>query len=140
MTSDTSMQDKLAYLIASISRQLDEELSEILKPQGIAIEQFRILTALSDMDRRPMRDLAGVVLVDPASLTKIVDRMVAEALVFRAPAPDDRRKVLICLASKGKALYERLKILHDAQQHKLVNRLSERKADQLADILRGLIN
>ncbi len=64
----------------------------------------------------------------------------AEALVFRAPAPDDRRKVLICLASKGKALYERLKILHDAQQHKLVNRLSERKADQLADILRGLIN
>ncbi len=59
MTGDTSMQDKLAYLIASISRQLDEELSEILKPQGIAIEQFRILTALSDMDRRPMRDLAA---------------------------------------------------------------------------------
>ncbi len=60
-----------------------------------------------------MRDLANVVLVDAASLTKVIDRMVVEALVFRAPDPEDRRKVLICLASKGKALYERLKILHE---------------------------
>jgi DNA-binding MarR family transcriptional regulator len=133
------LQDQIAYLIASINRQLEEELSEVLKPQGIAIEQFRILTALSLSDGRPMRDLASVVLVDPASLTKIIDRMVVEALVFRAPDPEDRRKVLICLASKGKALYERLKILHDAQQRKLVSRLSEKKADQLGGILRSLM-
>jgi DNA-binding MarR family transcriptional regulator len=134
------MQDQLAYLIASINRQLEEELSDILKPQGVVIEHFRILTALAASDCRPMRDLASAVLIDPASLTKVIDRMVVEALVFRAPDPNDRRKVLICMASKGKALYERLKILHDAQQQSLVSRLSERKADQLADILRGLMN
>lgn len=134
------MQDQIAYLIASINRQLEEEMSDILKPQGVAIEHFRILTALAGSDSRPMRDLANAVLIDPASLTKVIDRMVVEALVFRAPDPNDRRKVLICMASKGKALYERLKILHDAQQHSLVSRLSERKADQLTDILRGLMN
>lgn len=134
------LQEQLAYLIASVNRQLEEELSDVLKPQGIAIEQFRILTALSISDCRPMRDLASTVLVDPASLTKIVDRMVVEALVFRALDPEDRRKVLICLASKGKALYEQLKILHDVQQQKLISRLSEKKADQLGGILRGLIS
>lgn len=139
MAGKSTMHDQLAYLIASLNRQLEEELSEVLKPEGIAIEQFRILTALSLTDGRPMRDLASVVLVDPASLTKIIDRMVVEALVFRAPDPEDRRKVLICLASKGRALYERLKTLHDAQQRKLVNRLSETKADQLGGILRGLV-
>jgi DNA-binding MarR family transcriptional regulator len=138
--SKPTMQDQLAYLIASINRQLEEEMSDILKPQGVVIEHFRILTALATSDGRPMRDLASAVLIDPASLTKVIDRMVVEALVFRAPDPNDRRKVLICMASKGKALYERLKILHDAQQHNLVSRLSERKADQLADILRGLMN
>ncbi len=140
MSEPVPLQEHLAYLIASLNRQLEDELSDVLKPQGLAIEHFRILTALSIADRRPMRDLASVVLVDAASLTKVIDRMVVEALVFRAPDPEDRRKVLICLASKGKALYERLKILHDAQQQKLVSRLTEKKADQLGVILRGLVS
>ncbi len=132
------MEDQLAYLIASVNRQLEEELIETLRPDGIPIEQFRILSALSSSDGRSMRELAEIVLVDPASLTKIVDRMVVDALVYRAPAPGDRRKVLIFLASKGTVLHNKLKGALTAQQRHLIGRLTEQKAEELTLLLREL--
>jgi DNA-binding MarR family transcriptional regulator len=77
--------------------------------------------------------------VDAASLTKIIDRMVVEALVYRAVAPEDRRRVLIFLAPKGKTLQNKLKGVLGAQQRNLVNRLDISKAKELARILQGLL-
>jgi DNA-binding MarR family transcriptional regulator len=135
----SNMEDQLAYLIASVNRQLEEELQESLRPEGIPLEQFRILSALASSDGRSMGELATIVLVDAASLTKIVDRMVVEALVYRAVAPEDRRRVLIFLATKGKALHNRLKGVLGDQQRSLVDRLDLSKAKELTRILRGLM-
>src|SRR5438552_3800061 len=101
------LKDQLGYIIASVNRQLEEELHERLRPAGVPIEQFRILEALSGGDAYPMGELAGHALVEPPTLTKIVDRMVADALVYRTPDPSDRRRVLILIAPAGKALYRR---------------------------------
>lgn len=138
VANPSNMEDQLAYLIASVNRQLEEELQESLRPEGVPIEQFRILGALTSSNGRPMSELASIVLVDAASLTKIVDRMVVEALVYRAVAPDDRRRVLIFIAAKGKALYNRLKGVLGDQQRKLVDRLDVSKAKELTRILREL--
>jgi len=132
------MEDNLAYLIASVNRQLEDELAEALRPDGIPIEQFRILASLAEQDGRSMRALADAVLVDPASLTKIIDRMVADALVYRAPAPEDRRKVLIFLSSKGTALHDKVKGALSVQQRHLTGRLSEDKVNELAGLMREL--
>ncbi|KPF98163.1 hypothetical protein IP86_11890 [Rhodopseudomonas sp. AAP120] len=133
------MQDQIAYLIASVNRQLEEELSDSLRPEGIPIEQFRILNALAETDGLSMGELAAAVLVDAGSLTKIVDRMVADALVYRGVAPSDRRRIRIFLASKGKATNKRLKGISNKQQRGLIERLDPAKAKELTRLLRGLI-
>jgi DNA-binding MarR family transcriptional regulator len=131
------MENQLAYLIATVNRQLEDELEETLRPEGLPIEQFRIINALAS-NGRSMRDLASLVLVDPSSLTKIVDRMVTESLVYRAVAPNDRRRILIFLAPKGKALKNKLKGVLGEQQRNLVGRLDSPNAKQLDRILRQL--
>nr|WP_303625960.1 MarR family transcriptional regulator [Rhodopseudomonas palustris] len=133
------MQDQIAYLIATVNRQLEDELSDSLRPEGIPIEQFRILNALAETDGLSMGELAAAVLVDAASLTKIVDRMVADALVYRGVAPSDRRRIRIFLASKGKATNKRLKGISNKQQRGLIERLDPAKAKELTRLLRGLI-
>lgn len=135
----TTMQDQIAYLIATVNRQLEEELQESLRPEGIPIEQFRILNALFESDGLSMGELASAVLVEAASLTKIVDRMVAEALVYRAAASNDRRRIRIFLATKGKALHRRLKGIVSVQQRNLIERLDATKAKELTRLLRGLM-
>ncbi|MCP9626079.1 MarR family transcriptional regulator [Rhodopseudomonas palustris] len=134
-----TMQDQIAYLIATVNRQLEDELSDSLRPEGIPIEQFRILNALAETDGLSMGELAAAVLVDAASLTKIVDRMVADALVYRGVAPSDRRRIRIFLASKGKATNKRLKGISNKQQRGLIERLDPAKAKELTRLLRGLI-
>jgi DNA-binding MarR family transcriptional regulator len=134
----SNMEDQLAYLIATVNRQLEDELEETLRPEGLPIEQFRIINALASSNGRSMRDLASLVLVDPSSLTKIVDRMVTESLVYRAVAPNDRRRILIFLAPKGRALKNKLKGVLGEQQRNLVGRLDLPNAKQLDRILRQL--
>ena len=134
-----TMQDQIAYLIATVNRQLEDELSDSLRPEGIPIEQFRILNALAETDGLSMGELAAAVLVDAASLTKIVDRMVADALVYRGVAPSDRRRIRIFLATKGKATNKRLKGISNRQQRGLIERLDPAKAKELTRLLRGLI-
>lgn len=133
------MKEQLAYMIASLNRQLETELEERLRPGGVPIEQFRILEVLDASEPCPMGEIAEQSLVEPATLTKIVDRMVAEGLVFRSPDPHDRRRVLILMAPAGKALFKRLRGISTAQEQRLVELLNAEGATELRNLLRGLI-
>ena len=55
-----------------------------------------------------MSDLTQAALLNHPTLTKMIDRMVSDALVYRRPDPKDGRKVLIFISERGRALNERL--------------------------------
>ena len=131
--------DQLAYIVASVNRQLEEELQEQLRPEGVPIDQLRVLEALDRGGALPMGELAERALVEPPTLTKIVDRMVSESLVFRSPDPNDRRRVLISLAPAGKVLWTRLRRVSQEQEERLVRQLPRDKAKELRSLLRELI-
>jgi DNA-binding MarR family transcriptional regulator len=132
------MQDQLAYLIASVNRRLEEELAEKLRAEGIPIEQMRILTALADGAGLPMGDLASIVLVEGPTLTKIVDRMVTNSLVYRSPDVKDRRRILIFMTPRGKATHERIQRIAADQQSRLQERLQGQQYEQLKNLLESL--
>jgi DNA-binding MarR family transcriptional regulator len=130
---------RLAYLVAALNRRMETEIEERLRPEGVAIEPFRVLGFLAAKDGQPMGELATHVLVDSPTLTKIVDRMVASALVYRAPDPNDRRRVLIFLSDKGRRLHARLAALVSAGGGVLVEGLPDPDAAALEAILGRLI-
>ena len=131
--------DQLAYIVASVNRQLEDELQEGLRPAGVPIEHLRVLEALDRGGALPMGALAEQALVEPPTLTKIIDRMVSESLVFRSPDPNDRRRVLILLAPAGKVLCKRLRRVSLDQEERLVRQLPHDKANELRALLRELI-
>ena len=51
-----------------------------------------------------MGHLADALALGLPTVSKLVDRMVNEALLYRVPDPDDRRRVRIFISEKGKAL------------------------------------
>ena len=137
--ADPKFTEQLGYLIARANRLIEEDLSKRLQSNGIAIEQYRVLKSLEEEGPLPMGRLAERVLVEPATLTKIIDRMVRDNLVYRAPDPDDRRKVLILTAAEGKALYKRLSGVSSAQEKRLAEVLAGEKAAELKTLLRELL-
>jgi len=137
---ESKVAHQLAYIVASVNRQLEDELQESLRPSGVPIDQLRVLEALDRERALPMGELATRALVEPPTLTKIVDRMVSETLVFRSPDPNDRRRVLILLAPAGQALIKRLRKVPAAQEQRLAKQLSRGKANELRSLLRELIS
>ena len=133
------MKDQLAYMIASLNRQLESELEDRLRPGGVPIEQYRILEVLDASEPAAMGEVAQQSLIEAPTLTKIVDRMVAEGLVYRAPDPSDRRRVLILATPAGKALFKRLRGVSTAQEQRIVDLLEGEKAAALRSLLKELM-
>lgn len=133
------MKDQLAYMIASLNRQLEAELEDRLRPGGVPIEQYRILEVLDASEPAAMGEIAQQSLIEAPTLTKIVDKMVAEGLVYRAPDPNDRRRVLILMAPAGKTLFKRLRGVSTAQEQRIVDLLEGEKAAALRTLLKELI-
>ena len=69
---------------------------------------YDVMVQLVEAPERRLRmtDLAGAVLISRSGLTRLVDRMVADGLIRRAPAPDDARGTFACLTDEG---YDRLR-------------------------------
>jgi DNA-binding MarR family transcriptional regulator len=133
------MKDQLAYMIASLNRQLEAELEDRLRPGGVPIEQYRILEVLDASEPAAMGEIAQQSLIEAPTLTKIIDKMVAEGLVYRAPDPNDRRRVLILTAPGGKALFKRLRGVSTAQEQRIVDLLEGDKAAALRSLLKELM-
>jgi DNA-binding MarR family transcriptional regulator len=98
----------LSYLLSEAERQVNRRLAAGLGTEGVSVEQWRILRALSDGHGHSMTDLAGVVLMAHPTLTKAVDRLVDDALVYRRQDVTDRRRVVVHLSDLGRDLVARL--------------------------------
>lgn len=98
----TVMTDYVSYALAVANRKAHLSLSERLKKHGIQIEAWRIMELLDDGQKRTMGQLAQLGLINPPTLSKLVDRMVANGLVHRHVDPMDQRQINLLLTDLGR--------------------------------------
>jgi DNA-binding MarR family transcriptional regulator len=130
---------QLAHLIAAVNRRLEADMASDLADDGTPPDFLRVLEALTAQDGQPMQRLADAVLMNPTTLTKTIDRMVAQALVYRAPDPEDRRRVLIFLSDHGRSVEARLREAAALRTRRLSQNLDPEDARRIADALRTLL-
>jgi DNA-binding MarR family transcriptional regulator len=104
----TGLRAHLSYLLTEAERAVSRKLGAGLAAEGVTIEQGRILRALSDGHGHSMTDLAEAVLMPHPTLTKAVDRLVEDAMVYRRQDTTDRRRVAVYLSDLGRSLVARL--------------------------------
>jgi MarR family transcriptional regulator, organic hydroperoxide resistance regulator len=129
----------LAYLLAQADRQVNRQLDARLKASGVPVEQWRVLKVLSDKNGSSMGDLAEAVLMNHPTLTKIIDRMVSNALVYRRPDQADGRRVLIYLSDRGRELVAELDHMAIRHQAEIVRSYGNDRAAQLKHLLEHFI-
>jgi DNA-binding MarR family transcriptional regulator len=98
----------LALLLRQADRRVTARLSALLAAQGSSVEQWHVLSSLSDGAGRAMSEIGSVVMVPPPSMSKLVDGMVALNLVHRRVDDRDRRRVLVYLTRRGRSLHREL--------------------------------
>lgn len=128
----------LEYMLAVASHRMSQALVTELKSRGVALEQWRVLTLLSDQTGWTMTEIAEAALLSMPTATRTIDHMVGEALIYRAPHSTDRRKVLVFLSDKGRGLWSRIKRSADRCEQSVIEQYGDAWIKQLAARLEHL--
>ena len=140
MTRSRPISEQIAYLLAQANRQVHLKLDEEFRDEGVPVEHWRTLKLLAEKNGRSMSDLTQAALLNHPTLTKMIDRMVSDALVYRRPDPKDGRKVMIFISERGRALNERLSRRANLRQAEIVEGYGDRETEELKRLLSELIN
>ncbi|MBM7342075.1 MarR family winged helix-turn-helix transcriptional regulator [Pantoea coffeiphila] len=129
--SDRPINEYLAHLLVQANRRVNRELSL----EGITLEHWRALKIISDRDGVSMRELSEELMQNFPTLTKIIDKMVQEALVYRRPDEVDRRKVRLYMSDKGSAVLQQQNGRLNEHQTKIEDAYGSEEAQMLKEML-----
>ena len=111
-----------------------------LNEHGLTEQQWRIIRILEQHGELEIYQLAELACILKPSMTGVLVRMEAAAMVHRRKAEQDQRRVLITLADKGKASFESMSQCMEANYQRLQDQFGEEKFQTLLGLLDDLKN
>ncbi|MEP2718257.1 MarR family transcriptional regulator [Pseudophaeobacter sp.] len=129
----------LSYTLAAAHRKVATSLNARLRKHGIQIEAWRILETLEMGNRLTMGELAEIVLMNPPTLTKLVDRMVSDGLVHRQVAQNDHRQINLLPTALGKKRMVQIRQEIEEQDAAILDQLGEGDSTRLIQLLREIL-
>lgn len=127
---------EIAWRFTYLRRVVINEMSRVLTPLGATVPQyhvlFRLATAEGPLSQQELTLDAGL---DAAGISRLVARMANEKLVTIKVDSRDRRRRLVRLTAKGRALEESLSPLVDAAVRNIVTGFSDEEAIRVVELL-----
>ncbi len=134
-------QDGLGFWLGSLGSAIRNGLNRRLAPHGITTAQWAILETCYKGEADSVSTLCQYIPVDPAAISRQVDRLVAKGLVQRRRSVKDRRAVRITLTAAGREMVPRLAHHVHANNDHFLSRLdSEEQAEFVRMLLKILSN
>ena len=136
--SDGLYDDFLPYLITRLAYQLNTDLVEKLRREGINLARWRILAVLAMSDGLTIGQIIDRAMMQQSALSRVLMKMEDEAYVIRRPRSDDARYVDVFLTDKGRALFETLDPVVRRRQDRLLAGFSPEEAEATFALVRRL--
>lgn len=104
----TDVAETLLEVLTGAERRVSNRFASVLAAEGSTLDEWRVLSLLVQRGGQSMSAIAAATSMTPPTLTKRIDVMVADGMVYRRVDDTDRRRVLVLLAPRGKAAHQRL--------------------------------
>lgn len=122
---------ELAHGLESMSKQMRQEL-------GVTGPQRFVLRLIGHFERLSPGDLAVLMHVHPSSLTGVLRRLEQARLIARKSDPVDRRRAIVTLTAKGRALNSRRARTAEASVRRTLSSVPASKIAAARELLRTL--
>ncbi|WP_288273895.1 MarR family transcriptional regulator [uncultured Bifidobacterium sp.] len=83
-------------------------MSKCLKPFDLTVDEWLIMDTIAGHGGITMSGLAQDTVLPAATLSRLVDRLVDEALLYRKANPFDRRQIQVYVSQRGMRLMEKI--------------------------------
>lgn len=127
--------DQLGFWILRMAQAVRTDHGMHLLPSGVTVTEYWALKALQTERIRRPGEIAKVLGVNPAEVSRLSRQLVRKGLVTRTPDPEDLRAVRLELTNNARRLISTM----DRQVGRAEGDLTERMAPEDRDKLRALL-
>ena len=113
------------------ARRVTQFYDDMLRPSGLRITQFTILTALDKFSETSINPLAEILGMDRTTLSRNLDLLMEKRLVSFATGERDHRQQVVRLTALGRAMLAKAMPLWKKAQRQVVRQLSKARAGEL---------
>jgi MarR family transcriptional regulator, organic hydroperoxide resistance regulator len=100
--SDTLTPERIYFRFVRLQQRVFGEMGQTLKPTGLSIPQFDVLSTLTEQEGLSQSDLATRLYVTKGNVSGLIDRLVDAGFVERRSARGDRRSNAVFLTPEGR--------------------------------------
>ncbi len=133
-------QDGLGFWLGSLGSAIRNGLNRRLAPFDLTTAQWAILETCYKGEADSISTLCRYIPVDPAAISRQVDRLVDKGLAQRRRSNRDRRTVRITLTPAGRELVPRLAHLVHANNDQFLNRLDSAEQAEFVRLLLKMLS
>jgi DNA-binding MarR family transcriptional regulator len=138
-TTDNGLFDGfLPHLIARLAYQLNADLIEKLRLEGINVARWRILAVLAMGDGITISEIIDRAMMQQSALSRVLMTMESEEYVRRVARRDDGRYVDVFLTEKGRTLFNSLDTVVRRRQNRLLKGFSPQETEAAFALMRRL--
>lgn len=127
--------DQSLIALRRVLRATENYARDLAQAAKLTPAQLRVLQIVEERDGATPKALATQMGIRQASVTSLVDKLVARGLVERAPSLTDRRQTNIVVTEAGRAMLE---ASPDALQQRYVQAFEELKDWEQAQLIASL--
>jgi MarR family transcriptional regulator, organic hydroperoxide resistance regulator len=103
------LDNQICFAVYSAAHAFNRVYKPLLDRLGLTYPQYLVMLVLWERDNIPLKDIGERLFLDSGTLTPLLKRLEATALIKRTRSTEDERHVLIELTREGHALREKAK-------------------------------
>ena len=103
-TDDLLLERQLCFALSVASRSVVAAYRPVLEPMGLTHPQYLVMLALWQRSPLSVKELSGLLQLDPGTLSPLLKRLETGGLVRRGRDIADERVLAVTLTDKGQAL------------------------------------
>jgi MarR family transcriptional regulator, organic hydroperoxide resistance regulator len=123
-TNPSIFDDFLPHLITRLAYELNVDLIEKLRREGINVTRWRILAVLAMGDGITINEITDRAMMQQSALSRALMNMEKENYVRRVLRRADARYVEVYLTDEGRALFDSLNVVVRRRQQRLLKGFS----------------
>jgi MarR family transcriptional regulator, organic hydroperoxide resistance regulator len=99
-----ALERQVCFALAVASRNVIALYRPLLEPMGLTHPQYLVMLALWERSPLSVKELSGLLQLDPGTLSPLLKRLEAGGLVRRGRDSGDERMLAVTLTGQGRAL------------------------------------
>jgi DNA-binding MarR family transcriptional regulator len=99
-----ALERQVCFALSVAARNVVAVYRPVLEPLGLTHPQYLVMLALWQHGPLSVKELSGLLQLDPGTLSPLLKRLEAAGLLRRERDPEDQRNLALALTDKGRAL------------------------------------